>query len=230
MSRTDETIARIRGLIRSGRFAAGARLPPTHELAVALGTSRGPLREAVKALAVAGVLDVRHGDGTYVTSLAPGLLLAGVGRAVELMRGNAILEMVEVRRLLEPLAAELAATRASEEDLAAIREHLAAMRDDSDADRLHRHDAAFHHAVASAAGNEVLRMLLYGVSSATFRTQVRDGAADDAARTLAEHTAIYEALAERDAAAARASVLLHVVATERRLKEHLRGRPVAGQD
>jgi GntR family transcriptional regulator, transcriptional repressor for pyruvate dehydrogenase complex len=71
MSLTDEAIARIRELIRSGRFPPGARLPPEHQLAAELGMSRSPIREAVKTLSVARVLDVRRGDGTYVTSLAP---------------------------------------------------------------------------------------------------------------------------------------------------------------
>jgi len=74
MSLTDEAISRIRELVQSGRFPAGSKLPAEHGLAAELGVSRSPVREAVKALAVARVLDVRRGDGTYVTSLEPNLL------------------------------------------------------------------------------------------------------------------------------------------------------------
>jgi GntR family transcriptional repressor for pyruvate dehydrogenase complex len=224
MSLTDEAISRLRELVRSGRFPAGAKLPPEHELTVELGMSRSPVREAVKALAVAGVLDVRRGDGTYVTSLAPSLLLAGLGSAVELMRGNTLLELMEVRRLLEPAATALAATRISAADLAAVHEHLAAMRAAADdVELLNSHDAAFHRAVIAATGNEALMTLLDGISNRTLRARVRRGTTDSDAvpLTLAQHTAIYEALADGDPAAAHATALVHVLTSERWLREHV---------
>jgi GntR family transcriptional repressor for pyruvate dehydrogenase complex len=224
MSLTDEAISRIRELVRSGRFPAGAKLPAEHELTVELGMSRSPVREAVKALAVAGVLDVRRGDGTYVTSLAPSLLLAGLGSAVELMQGNTLLELMEVRRLLEPAATAVAAGRISEADLAVVHEHLEAMRAAADdVELLNFHDAAFHHAVAAATGNEALTALLDGISSRTMRARVWRGMTDNNAAplTLAQHTAIYEALAEGDAATAHATALIHVGTSERWLREHM---------
>jgi GntR family transcriptional repressor for pyruvate dehydrogenase complex len=224
MSLTDEAISRIRELVRSGRFPAGAKLPAEHELTVELGMSRSPVREAVKALAVAGVLDVRRGDGTYVTSLAPSLLLAGLGSAVELMQGNTLLELMEVRRLLEPAATAVAAGRISQADLAVVHEHLEAMRAAADdVELLNFHDAAFHHAVAAATGNEALTALLDGISSRTMRARVWRGMTDNNAAplTLAQHTAIYEALAEGDAATAHATALIHVGTSERWLREHM---------
>src|SRR5690348_17761381 len=106
-SLTDEAIARIREFVSSGRFPAGAKLPPENALATELGISRSPTREAVKALTLARVLEIRRGDGTYVTSLAPSLLLEGLESAVSLMSGNTITELTEVRRLLEPSATAL---------------------------------------------------------------------------------------------------------------------------
>src|ERR687887_2413283 len=90
VSLTDEAIARIRALIQSGRLPPGSKLPPEQQLAAELGMSRSPMREAVKALAVARVLEVRRGDGTYVTSLQPSLLLEGLGGAVELLQGDSV--------------------------------------------------------------------------------------------------------------------------------------------
>ncbi|GAB3817025.1 FadR/GntR family transcriptional regulator [Micromonospora zhanjiangensis] len=72
MALTDEAIAKIRGLIQSGELPPGTRLPPEQQLAAQMGLSRSGVREAVKVLESARVLDVRRGDGTYVTSLAPG--------------------------------------------------------------------------------------------------------------------------------------------------------------
>ena len=72
---TDQAIAKIKDLIMSGEFAAGSKLPKEQELAQRLGLSRNSLREAVRALTLIGVLEPRVGDGTYVTSLEPELLL-----------------------------------------------------------------------------------------------------------------------------------------------------------
>ncbi|KJK42901.1 GntR family transcriptional regulator [Lentzea aerocolonigenes] len=224
MSLTDEAIARIRELVRSGRLPAGAKLPPEHELAVELGMSRSPVREAVKALSLAGVLDVRRGDGTYVTSLAPSLLLAGLGAAVELMRPDTLLELMEVRRLLEPGATALAATRMSKADLAVVHGHLVAMHAAADdVELLNLHDAAFHRAVAAATGNEALTTVLDGISSSTLRARMWRGTVDNdaAVLTLAQHTAIYQALDDNDPGAAHAAALLHVVTSERWLRAHL---------
>ncbi|MEW9551961.1 FadR/GntR family transcriptional regulator [Nonomuraea sp. NPDC050783] len=224
MSLTDEAISRIRALIQSGELSPGARLPPEPQLAAQLGVSRNPLREAVKALVVARVLDVRRGDGTYVTSLGPRLLLEGLGLAVELLRDDTLLETVQVRRMLEPAATGLAATAITAEQLQEIGEHLEAMRAASDdVEKLNHHDAAFHHAVVRAVGNETLSTLLDGISGRTLRMRVWRGTveAGSSHKTIAEHEAIYNALAARDAALAQAAALMHISTTETWLRSVL---------
>jgi len=230
MSLTDRAIARIRELIRSGELAPGSKLPPEPLLAAQLGLSRNLMREAVKALAVARVLEVRRGDGTYVTSLQPDLLLGGLVGAVELLQGDtgSLLDLMEVRRLLEPAAAALAATRIDGPGLAEVRQHLDAMtaaRDD--VELLNLHDAAFHRAVIRATGNDTLVTLLEGISGQTLRARVWRGLvdADAAGRTIAEHDAIFQALAAGDGPLAQAVALLHVSNTENWLRAHLSGSP-----
>src|SRR6188768_2244325 len=83
-SQTDVVIQRIKAMITSGELAAGARLPVEKDLATELAVSRGSLREGVRALAIMGVLETRQGDGTYVTSLDPDVLLAAMGFMVDL--------------------------------------------------------------------------------------------------------------------------------------------------
>ncbi|UWE11271.1 FadR/GntR family transcriptional regulator [Actinacidiphila bryophytorum] len=224
MSLTDKAIARIRELIQSGELLPGAKLPPEQQLAADLGLSRNLMREAVKALVVARVLEIRRGDGTYVTSLEPALLLESLGSAVELLRGDTLLELTEVRRLFEPIATGLAAGRVTEEDLTEIRYHLDAMtRASDDVELLNEHDAAFHRAVIASAGNSTLATLLEGISSRTVRARVWRGLVDDKAgdRTIAEHRAIYNALVARDRALAEAAALIHVSTTEQWLREHV---------
>ncbi|MFC8342316.1 FadR/GntR family transcriptional regulator [Streptomyces sp. NPDC057280] len=227
MSLTDKAIAQIRELIRSGALPPGSKLPPEPELAAQLGLSRNLAREAVKALAVGRVLEVRRGDGTYVTSLQPSLLLEGLGGAVELLQGDstALQDLMETRRLLEPVATALAATRITDQQLAEVERHLDAMREArDDVERLNAHDAAFHRAVISATGNETLLTLLESISGRTLRARIWRGLVDTRAsdRTLAEHEAIFRALSVRDTSLSQAAALLHVSNTEQWLKAHLR--------
>ncbi|MEU9064344.1 FadR/GntR family transcriptional regulator [Streptomyces sp. NPDC048430] len=224
MSLTDKAIDRIRDLIQTGALRPGDKLPPEQQLAVDLGLSRNLMREAVKALVVARVLEIRRGDGTYVTSLEPEVLLGGVGSAVELLRGDTMLELTEVRRLFEPVATGLAASRITASELGEVERQLDAMRAArDDVERLLEHDAAFHRAVVSATGNSTLAALLDGISSRTLRARVWRGMVDDNAAdpTVAEHEAIYHALAAGDATLAQAAALLHVSTTEQWLREHM---------
>jgi GntR family transcriptional repressor for pyruvate dehydrogenase complex len=223
---TDVAISRIRQLIQSGELPPGSRLPPEPQLAAQLGVSRNPLREAVKALVVARVLDVRRGDGTYVTSLEPRLLLEGLGLAVELLRADSLREVVEVRRLLEPVATGLAATRVTAAGLAELRGHLEAMRATrDDVEKLTRFDAAFHRSVAATTGNETLTTLLEGISGRTLRLRTWRGLveADAAHVTLAEHEAIYAALVAGDPTLAQAAALMHINTSETWLRSALAG-------
>ena len=224
MSLTDKAITRIRELILSGELPPGSRLPPEQQLASELGLSRNLMREAVKALVVARVLEIRRGDGTYVTSLEPAVLLEGLGSAVELLQGDTQLELAEVRRLFEPVATGVAAGRITAAELGEVESHLAAMRAaKDDVELLNQHDAAFHRAVVAATGNQTLASLLEGISSRTVRARVWRGMVDDAVAdlTIAEHQAIYDALAAGDAALAQAAALMHISTTEKWFREHL---------
>ncbi|GAA3828688.1 FadR/GntR family transcriptional regulator [Sphaerisporangium flaviroseum] len=228
MSLTEQAIVRIRKLIRDGALPPGARLPPEQQLAVELGLSRNLLREAVRSLVTTRVLEVRRGDGTYVTSLKPELLLEGVGLAVEMMRGDDLLEIAEVRRLFEPVATGLAATRITAEQLTVVERHLDAMiAAQDDVEALNHHDDAFHRAVFEATGNNALCALLDGIAGQTLRARVWRGLVEGnvAGRTVAEHTAIYQALAHGDAPLAQAAALMHVSTTETWLRENLGSSP-----
>src|SRR5512139_310134 len=117
MAVTDEAIEKIKGMIVSGALRPGDRLPKESELAAGLGLSRNSLREAVRALSLIRILDVRQGDGTYVTSLAPRLLLEALSFVVDFHRDDTALEFLAVRRVLEPAATAAAASRISEQQL-----------------------------------------------------------------------------------------------------------------
>jgi len=223
VSRTAEAIERLRKLIASGELAPGAKLPREPDLAAQLGLSRSSLREAVTALAHAQVLDVRRGDGTYVTSLEPGLLLEGIGLAVELVRDDTLPELFEVRRLLEPAATALAAQRVTDDELAALRGHLAAMRASDTAEDLLVHDMRFHEQVAAATGNKSLISVIGGMTAPTVRARIWRLHMESGVKpeVIAQHESIYEALAARDGSLAHAAALVHIAESERGLLRSL---------
>lgn len=213
---TEAAIQHVRDLIATGELTPGSRLPPEAELADALGTSRSTVREAVRALVTARVLDVRRGDGTYVTSLRPELLLEGIGAAADLMHDDFTLELVQVRRILEPAATAMAAARINDTVLGELEACLHRMSEAPSQDELVQFDAQFHELVAGAAGNETLASMLNGVSSRTSRARVWRGVVEAGAkeRTISEHAEILAALRARDPRLAEAAALIHVSTTE----------------
>jgi len=221
---TGEAIDRMRELIASGEWGPGTRLPREADLAKQLGLSRNSLREAVRALSLARVLEVRQGDGTFVSSLEPEQLLEPALSATHLLRGRTVLELFEVRRLLEPGAVALAAQRMDEAGKAALKHELDRMfAAGDDVAELVEADAAFHAILAGAPGNAVLKSLLESISSRTVRARVWHGVADRLAldQARAEHTRIYEAIEAGNAELARAAAMLHIETNERWLREHL---------
>src|SRR3954468_15260209 len=155
----EEAVLKIKGMIISGRVRSGEKLPNERELSSELGISRNSLREAVRALSVMKILDVRQGDGTYVTSLSPELLLDGIGLAADLLGDAWVVEAFEVRRLLEPAATAIAAVRAKPEQIDELEQALIAMEAASTSETLSECDIAFHRTVVNATGNATLSSL-----------------------------------------------------------------------
>lgn len=221
MAVTDEAILRIKEMIVSGALGPGSRLPPEKELSETLGLSRSSLREAVKALEVIRVLDVRRGDGTYVTSLEPRLLLEAMSFVVDLHQDDSVLEIFAVRRMLEPQAAALAAAVISAQQADDIAAAVDAVRLDAGIEELVEHDIDFHHRIVACAGNAYLTSLLDSLSGATLRARVWRGITEDGAitRTIDEHRSILEALRRGDAGLAQALMVAHISGVEHWLRK-----------
>ncbi|MEU3252445.1 FadR/GntR family transcriptional regulator [Streptomyces sp. NPDC006997] len=220
---TQRAIEEIKAMIAEGRLEPGQRLPTERELAARLGISRSSTREAIRALTVLGVLQARHGSGIYVTRLEAGDLLETFGVVADLSRGPRLVELLEIRRVLESTATALAAARITPDQLAEVERHLTAMDATDDPELILAHDLAFHRAIAVAAGNGTLAAILDGLSSRTFRARVWRGYQEAGAfdRTRREHAAIHRALTARDPEAARAAAAAHVGEVETWLRSHL---------
>jgi GntR family transcriptional regulator, transcriptional repressor for pyruvate dehydrogenase complex len=223
MARTAEVVAAIKEMILAGELAAGDRLPTEKDLGARLGVSRGPLREGVSALAAMGVLDTRQGDGTYVTSLEPGLLMASLSFVVDVHNAGRAEQFLAVRRVLECEAAALAAMNIDADNLAAAESSLAeseaAVQTPPDIERFFAADVGFHRAVAAGAGNPVLAALIASLSGRTARARRLLAAVDEGAlgRTVAEHRAVLQAITAHDPERARLRMEVHLVAVEESL-------------
>ncbi|HEY2699406.1 MAG TPA: FadR/GntR family transcriptional regulator [Pseudonocardiaceae bacterium] len=223
MAITDEAIEKIKEMIISGALSPGDRLPREADLAERLGLSRNSLREAVKALSLIHVLDVRQGDGTYVTSLEPSLLLDAMGFVIDFHRDDTVLEFLEVRRILEPAATAMAASRMSQQDVAELRGLLEQLGETPSIEELVANDLEFHRRIALGAGNQVLCSLVDGLSGPTQRARIWRGLTQESAvaRTLAEHRAICDAISSGQPEVARAWATVHVAGVEQWLRDAL---------
>jgi GntR family transcriptional regulator, transcriptional repressor for pyruvate dehydrogenase complex len=223
MALTDEAIEKIRAMITSGELRPGDRLPSEPELGAQLGLSRSSLREAVKALSLINVLDVRRGDGTYVTSLDPGLLLDAMSFAVDFQHDRSVLHFLEVRRILEPAAMALSATAMSDDEIASLGALLEEVPPESSVEEFVDNDLEFHRRIARGSGNPVLAALIDSVSSRTQRARIWRGITQASAvhQTLDEHRAIVAALAGRRPEVAHACAVVHIAGVEQWLRDAL---------
>jgi DNA-binding FadR family transcriptional regulator len=157
----DQVIEQMRGAITSGEWRVGERIPTEPELVAALGVGRNTVREAVRALSHAGLLDVRQGDGTFVRATSE------ISGAVHRLCGAELRDVLEVRRSLEMEGARMAAARRTEQELAELAVLLAerdAAMDAKDWTRGVDADIRFHLAVVRCAHNTLLLELYQGLT------------------------------------------------------------------
>ncbi|WP_329521511.1 FadR/GntR family transcriptional regulator [Spirillospora sp. NBC_01491] len=191
----------LREQIADGSWPVGTRLPGETTLAKQLGVGRSTVREAVRALAGAGLLQARQGAGVFVIATEP-----AEDWAARLRRAS-LADVYEVRMMIEVRAAELAARRRTAADLAALDAALAARDAARGTEAFIDADIALHAAVVSAAHNPVLADLFAGFAPVLREglldlvriVDVRD-AEDDHGREA--HAALVEAVRDRDPAAA----------------------------
>jgi len=148
--------------IRSQVYPEKTKLPSEREIAVTLGMSRPPVREALSALQIAGIVEIRPGDGTYVKSATPAnKMVSNTMSALE--ESESPFEVMQARRVLEEGIVKVAAARASAEDVERLEQVLERMEDavvHGDLSRYFQANREFHLAVATATHNSVLRKLL----------------------------------------------------------------------
>ncbi len=204
----------IRALISSGEFAPGTRLPPERNLAQQFGVSRPSVREALIALEIAGLVDVRVGSGIYVREMqcmnAP---------AAETTTGEpdpGPLELLRARWLIEGEIAALAASNAKDSDIAAIKATMAWMAEENTRGAPGQEgDRQFHLRIAEASGNSALALVVSGLWDQRHgplyaRFEQHFSTPELRSQSLSDHMAIFAALEKRDGRGARAAMRRHL--------------------
>ncbi|RIX53983.1 FadR family transcriptional regulator [Paenibacillus nanensis] len=211
--------------ITRGEWEPGAKLPSVVELSARFGVGRSTIREALSALKATGWLDIRHGGGTFVKKVLPSE--TAQGGASPFQEADSILELLEVRKILETGTSALAAERRTEEDLAklsAILDRMNISLQSNDTAGGEQADVEFHAAIAEASRNSLLTQLMGSLAQRLGETigKTRElwfyQQKSTSERLLDEHRSIYNAIAEGDAALASQLIRDHLNKVESTLR------------
>ncbi|WP_165498266.1 FadR/GntR family transcriptional regulator [Siculibacillus lacustris] len=200
----------IGDMIRGGEFPPGHRLPPERDLSKSLGVSRPVVREAMIALEIAGLVEVRTGSGTYVRATRPTAPIAPIDV------GHSPSDVISARLMIEGEIARIAATTASERDLAELADLVELMtREHEDGVPGEDTDLRFHMGIAAATGNAVLPTVIERLwqdqHAPVFEIlSERVQLPENWEPTRRYHAAILEALQNRDPDGAAAAMRAHL--------------------
>jgi GntR family transcriptional regulator, transcriptional repressor for pyruvate dehydrogenase complex len=211
-----QIVSRLLDLIQQRHLGPGDRLPAERELAATMGVSRSSLREALRALTVLGVTEMRHGAGTYVSSLEPDLLVRHLSFVLSLSE-HASDQLFEARKVVEPAMAALAAERIDHGTLDSLDACVDRARTViGDAEAFMETDLELHDAIRMAAGNAILGRFMESIYALGVASRNATGAKRAVReRTVEDHRAIVAALRERDGDAAAAAMHHHLENVER---------------
>jgi GntR family transcriptional repressor for pyruvate dehydrogenase complex len=225
--KSEQVFERISAFIRSGRFPTGSKLPPERELAALLNTSRPTIREAIYRAELVGLIEVRHGTGSFVVSTEP--RTPTNQPMIELIRKEAhrVSEFFEIRRALEGWCVMQAARTATTADLKAMKACLDTMRTLAVTDAAwEANDIAFHSALAAATGNplaiRIMETLREGFA-AFYRFKRYVPNQEDHRVIWQHHVDIYDGVRRKDPAAAHAALIAHMDFVEDKLGEGISG-------
>jgi GntR family transcriptional regulator, transcriptional repressor for pyruvate dehydrogenase complex len=215
-----QIVSRLLDLIQQRHLGPGDRLPAERDLAASMGVSRSSLREALRALTVLGVTEMRHGTGTYISSLEPELLVRHLSFVLSLSE-HASDQLFEARKVVEPAIAALAAARVDEGELGYLDECLKrAEQSIDDPDAFLVADVELHDAIRVSAGNAILGRFMESIHTLGLASRQRTGARPAVRKqTVEDHREIVAALHAHDGEAAAAAMHRHLDNVERNARK-----------
>lgn len=212
---SESVTEQIEKMIEAGTFLPGEKLPSVRELCDMFGVGRSAVRDAITTLKGKGAVTVKQGEGTYICKFDSGKIL---NSHLLLPSSKDISQLFQVRKLLEPGIAEIAAENRSENDL----KHMEGLLYDS-GDNSWEADYNFHLAIAKAAGNEVLVQLLEFISASMKKTMIGFHQFIEADKKVfkeinSQHSQIYQSILNRKPAQAKKIMQEHLDFVEALLK------------
>lgn len=209
-NRSEAVVEQLAEQILSGELPAGSPLPSERNLSLSLGVSRNVLREATKILQSRGLVTIRHGARTIVNGSTSGPVQQAVLGALY-GRDDAVLQLTEVRLMLEVGIAHLAAQRASKKDIAALRDLMQKLHATVEDSALYiEWDVAFHRALADATHNAIFSLMFDSIAELLRQSRAVALAHESPISSLAQHQQIFDAVAARDAARAGEAMRQHL--------------------
>lgn len=210
----EEIAEQLRKLVVEGKLKPGDRLPSERELAERLQVSRASVREALSALEMLGLLEVRSGEGTYIRHVNFDSVVAPLSWMLSLDK-ETVKELMEVRKILEVQTVSLAAEHATKSDLEELAETIEEMRLDAEIPKFDEvKDERFHFLVGQATHNKILIRMMTSISGTIQQTIVFGSAKYDNKKLFSEHLGIFEAIKARDPGTARKIMLKHLADAE----------------
>lgn len=211
--------------IKEGELVEGERLPSIQALAGEYGVGQASIREALNALRVIGLVDIRHGEGTFVTASEPKVF----STEMAVFKKKDIIDLLEVRKIIEIGAVRLAAVNHDTHQLKRIKTALDQMKEAMSNNELgEQSDLAFHMAIADAANNHLLKKLLNDVSD-VMKTTMKETRkiwiyreTKSIEKLYNEHLEIYDAVSARDTVAAEKAMYTHLAEVEQVLIDNLK--------
>ena len=218
---SNDIIEQILGLIGQSKLAPGQKLPSERELAKALNVSRASLRESISTLAYMNILQVRSGDGTYVTTLDPEILVEPF-RFMLNSNESLFLDLLEARQIIEPGLAALAAHNIEDDEAAKLVAHLEHMHQESSLDNLSMLDVELHLLISKAARNPILHRLMKSLWDFSKMSRQRTITISELRRqAVRDHQYIVESVVARDAERAEKAMRQHLLNVRQHLQREL---------
>ena len=211
----EDIVRQVRALIADGHLKSGDRLPPERDLADRFRVSRTSVREALRSLQSRGLIEIRAGEGAFVRDVSVEALVEPLALVILPYR-EAVGELFEARRLLEPVIAAMAARRATREELAEMERILAEQaREVSQGRTGMAQDSALHAAIAQSAHNRAIVRIVSALVDLLAQSREESlHTPGRPTRSHQDHRRILQAIRRRDEAGARRAMLEHLTAVE----------------
>lgn len=200
----------IKDIVKKGKLKSGDKLPPERDLCEKLQVSRASVREALKVLQTLGLIESKHGEGNFINENFENSLLEPLS-IVFLLLGSKSEDVLELRKIIEPQIAALAAKNIINEQLIELKEIMNKLNNNSDVEICASLDKLFHYKIAQASGNHLISTIMFSISS-LIEKYIENSKIHTLNKTLIRehHEEILKALEDHDSAAVAAAVKKHL--------------------